>query len=87
MMTYEEDLYGLNTEGHRTPSILEQIRTCTHPRQLEYMIQHVGRVIDYTPSNRWYRKFKAAVRAKEKELGVRVMYTEDEIPGGTAHGG
>ena len=86
-MQQGEDLYGLNTMNVKAPSILEQIRTCHHPRQLEYMIQHVGKVMDFEPSRRWYRKFVAAVRAKEQELGVRVMYTADEVPGGTAHGG
>lgn len=86
-MQQSEDLYGLNTMDVKAPSILNQIRTCVHPRQLEYMIQHVGRVMDFEPSRRWYRKFVAAVRAKEKELGVRVMYTADEIGGDTAHGG
>lgn len=87
MMPAEMDLYGLNTLGTRAPSILEQIRTCTHPKQLDYMIQLVGKTIDYQPSRRWYRKFVAAVRAAEVRLNHRVMYTDKDIEGGQQHGG
>lgn len=86
-MDYSEDLYGLNTEGKRAPSIIEQICTCKHPRQLEYMLRWVGQNINHTPSRRWYKMFKKAVIAKERELGCRVMYTQEEVEGGRAHGG
>ncbi len=81
------EYYGLDTDGKRPPSILENIRTCKHPRQLEYMVTWVGRNIDYQPSRRWYRQFVRAVTAAEKRLGCRVMYTNADIEGGRAHGG
>lgn len=73
------EFYGLDTGARRPHSILEQIRTCTNPKQLDYMIQWVGKIINYKPSARWYRKFKTAVRAAEIRLNHRVMYTAEEV--------
>ena len=83
-LQYSSELYGLTTDLLRPKSILHQILTCTHPKQLEWVVKHLAMEAEY-PSTRALRRWKNAIRAKQKELGVRVMIEENE--GGTANGG
>lgn len=86
MKTYEEDLYGLNTEGKRPPSILELIQTCKVPKQLEWVVRY--RVLEAEhPSKRTLRRWRQAIAAKQKEFGIRVMWSGEEVVGAEAHGG
>jgi hypothetical protein len=80
----EQNLYGLNNVGEQAPSILRQIQTCYHPKQLEWVVSNL--CMDASaPSTRTIRRWKRAISYKQKELGVRVMISDEH--GGPQHGG
>lgn len=80
----EQNLYGLNNVGEQAPSILRQIQTCYHPKQLEWVVQNLALEAD-APSPRTLKRWKRAIMWKQKELGIRVMISDEH--GGPQHGG
>jgi hypothetical protein len=80
----EQNLYGLNNVGLAAPSILRQIQTCYHPKQLEWVVKNLAMEAEY-PSARTVLRWKKAILLKQKELGVRVMISDEQ--GGPAEGG
>lgn len=81
-----EDLYGLNTRNVRAKSVLEQIQTCKHPRQLEYMTKWILQNVEH-PSQRTYKRWLRALKSKQEELGCQVLIFDEEAGGDRAHGG
>ena len=80
----EQNLYGLNNVGVQAPSILRQIQTCYHPKQLEWVVKHLCMEAE-SPSTRTVKMWKRAILQRQKSLGVRVMITDED--GGPQHGG
>jgi hypothetical protein len=75
-----EDYYGLRTGPERQKSILDQILTCKHPKQLEYVVSWMAKNIEY-PQPRTYKRWLKAIAFKQKELGVQVLITDEEMGG------
>jgi hypothetical protein len=71
-MQPSEDIYGLNNLGLPEPSILRQIQTCKHPKQLEWVVKNLVLEAE-NPSARAMKRWKRAIAYMQVQLGVQVM--------------
>ena len=77
-MQQSEQLYGLNTLGVRRKSVLEQIQSCEHPKQLEWVVKNLCLEAE-SPSTRTLKRWKRAIAYHQQRLGVQVMIVDEQV--------